>query len=126
MKEFTEIFEYFPTILIILLVIIIGKAKKRKKGSAGHTSSKFTAGELRAEKAAGKFGAAKDAGLISPRTSTGTESAHTHNRLSSEFYVPNESVYEHYKRQLDSFLSAGLIESSEYKILLRRYTQEDK
>ena len=47
---------------------------------------------------------------------------HTHDRLDFDCYKGGESQYEHYKKQLDSFMKAGLIERSEYNILLRRYT----
>ena len=46
---------------------------------------------------------------------------HTHDRTDRVSYDVNETEFEHYKKQLDGFLRAGIIEKEEYRLLLRRY-----
>ena len=48
----------------------------------------------------------------------GTSAAHSHDRLQG--YAGNESAGEHWKKQLDGFLEAGIIDRSEYRVLLER------
>ena len=48
----------------------------------------------------------------------GTAAAHSHDRLQG--YTGNESGFEHWKKQLDGFLEAGIIDRSEYRVLLER------
>ncbi len=48
----------------------------------------------------------------------GTAAAHSHDQLQG--YRGNESAYEHWKKQLDGFLAAGIIDRSEYRVLLER------
>ena len=48
----------------------------------------------------------------------GTAAAHSHDRLQG--YTGNESGSEHWKKQLDGFLEAGIIDRSEYRVLLER------
>lgn len=51
-----------------------------------------------------------------------TAGEHTHDRIDSVSYDVNETEAEHYRKQLDGFLKAGIIEKEEYRILLQRYT----
>ena len=53
-----------------------------------------------------------------------TKTEHTHDRIDTEHYSATESPYQHYKTQLDGFLKAGIIEKSEYRVLLERYVQD--
>ena len=46
---------------------------------------------------------------------------HTHDRIETVSYNVNETEAEHYKKQLDGFLKAGIIEREEYNILIKRY-----
>ncbi|MBQ3481300.1 MAG: hypothetical protein IJQ43_01855 [Oscillospiraceae bacterium] len=48
----------------------------------------------------------------------GTAAAHSHDQLQG--YRGNESAAEHWKKQLDGFLEAGIIDRSEYRVLLER------
>ncbi|MBR0208478.1 MAG: hypothetical protein IJQ43_06240 [Oscillospiraceae bacterium] len=48
----------------------------------------------------------------------GTAAAHSHDQLQG--YRGNESAAEHWKKQLDGFLAAGIIDRSEYRVLLER------
>ena len=50
--------------------------------------------------------------------SGGTAAAHSHDRLQG--YAGNESGFEHWKKQLDGFLEAGIIDRSEYRALIER------
>ena len=50
--------------------------------------------------------------------SGGTAAAHSHDQLQG--YRGNESPAEHWKKQLDGFLAAGIIDRSEYRVLLER------
>ncbi len=49
------------------------------------------------------------------------KSDHTHNRADTVAYDRNESVHDHYIKQLDGFLKAGIIDRAEYNHLVRRY-----
>ena len=46
---------------------------------------------------------------------------HTHDRLDFDCVNMHETEAEHYRKQLDSFLAAGLIDRAERNELLRRY-----
>ena len=48
----------------------------------------------------------------------GTAAAHSHDQLQG--YRGNETPAEHWKKQLDGFLEAGIIDRSEYRVLLER------
>ena len=48
----------------------------------------------------------------------GTAEQHSHDRLQG--YRGEENVGEHWKKQLDGFLAAGIIDRSEYRVLLER------
>ena len=48
----------------------------------------------------------------------GTAAAHSHDRLQG--YHGEESGADHWKKQLDGFLEAGIIDRSEYRVLLER------
>ena len=50
--------------------------------------------------------------------SGGTAATHSHDQLQG--YRGNESPAEHWKKQLDGFLAAGIIDRSEYRVLLER------
>ena len=48
----------------------------------------------------------------------GTAAAHSHDRLQG--YRGDEDKTEHWKKQLDGFLEAGIIDRAEYRTLLER------
>lgn len=48
---------------------------------------------------------------------------HTHNSLDKENCKGNESARDHYVKQLDSFLDAGIIDKNEYRTMLARYIE---
>jgi hypothetical protein len=48
----------------------------------------------------------------------GTAASHSHDRLQG--YRGDEDKTEHWKKQLDGFLAAGIIDRSEYRVLLER------
>ena len=48
----------------------------------------------------------------------GTAAQHSHDRLQG--YRGEESGMEHWKKQLDGFLEAGIIDRSEYRVLMER------
>ena len=48
----------------------------------------------------------------------GSSAAHSHDQLQG--YRGDESAAEHWKKQLDGFLEAGIIDRSEYRVLLER------
>ena len=112
-----EVFESPAVLAVIVLIIIAIKLRKTKSKSnaalsarAKPDSKKMTEMKVRAEM--------KDLGgkVHAP--------GHTHDRLDADCYSPSESESEHYKKQLDSFLKAGLIEKSEYRELARRYAAQ--
>ena len=49
----------------------------------------------------------------------GTAQAHSHDRITG-YQVGAENAQEHWKKQLDGFLAAGIIDRSEYRVLLER------
>ena len=49
---------------------------------------------------------------------------HTHDRTDTISYHVNETEAEHYKKQLDGFLKAGIIEKEEYNLLMKRYSRK--
>ena len=49
----------------------------------------------------------------------GTAQAHSHDRVTG-YQVGTEDEQEHWKKQLDGFLAAGIIDRSEYRVLLER------
>ena len=49
------------------------------------------------------------------------EDIHTHDRIDRVSYNVNETEAEHYRKTLDGFLKAGIIEKEEYRILMNRY-----
>ena len=53
---------------------------------------------------------------------------HSHDRLSvsNTAQVCDEDSYTHWKKQLDDFLAAGIIDKSEYNTLLNRYKTAGK
>lgn len=47
---------------------------------------------------------------------------HSHDRLTpNTLKAEDANSFEHYKRQLDSFLTAGIIDKSEYRTLYEKY-----
>ena len=54
------------------------------------------------------------------------ESEHSHDRLQSSntAQLCDDDTYTHWKKQLDDFLEAGIIERAEYTALLSRYKSE--
>jgi len=113
----------FLPIIIFSLIVILSVVKKNKKTAKknGRTpsppgtnvktgkSSGFTVREMTREKTdlSGK--------VHSP--------GHAHDRLDFDCYVP-ENQAEHYRKQLQSFLEAGLIEKAEYREIIERYTNQ--
>ena len=57
-------------------------------------------------------------GLLNSSTKS---KVHTHDRLDGKNYNLKESDSDHYIKQLDGFLQAGIIDRSEYKTLRNRY-----
>ena len=49
----------------------------------------------------------------------GTAKAHSHDQVTG-YKLGAESGEEHWKKQLDGFLAAGIIDRSEYRVLLER------
>lgn len=111
----SDIFESVGSVLLIVFIIILSKSrsKKNKKRVASYASSKSESKKLTEKKLR------KESGNLSGKVHG---SSHTHDRLDFDCYNPTESEAEHYKKQLDSFLKAGLIEKSEYRELFKRYT----
>ena len=112
-----DIFESPAVLAVIVLIIIVFKLRKTKGKSeaalsarAKPDSKKMTEMKVRAEmkNLGGKI----------------HDPGHTHDRLDADCYSPSESEAEHYQKQLDSFLKAGLIEKSEYRELSRRYAAQ--
>ncbi len=51
-----------------------------------------------------------------------TSGNHSHDRLSqNNLAAEHRDGIEHYKRQLDDFLAAGIIDRDEYKLMLNKY-----
>jgi len=78
--------------------------------------------------AVGVIGAKKNAGktdkpfVTREKASTDMfKSEHSHDRLTVD--VSKEDGLEHWKKQLDDFMKAGIIERSEYNALLYKYAQ---
>ena len=46
---------------------------------------------------------------------------HTHDRTDTVSYDKKETQADHYIKQLNGFLKAGIIEKNEYDLLIRRY-----
>lgn len=47
---------------------------------------------------------------------------HSHDRLSANtLKIEAYDSFEHYKRQIDGFLAAGIIDKAEYKVLYEKY-----
>lgn len=101
--------------LLVVFVFLIAASKgKRKKAKNGKQSQKTDAKAMTAKKLREE---AKDlSGKIHGKE-------HTHDKLDYDCYNPAESADEHYKKQLDGFLQAGIIEKAEYKELWRKYTE---
>ena len=108
------------TALVIILIVISSSRKKKKRAQNTpqnrsfqsvpvNKSSNFTQRELSQE-------LKNSSGKIHDR-------GHTHDRLDYDCYTNDSGSIEHYKRQLSSFLSAGIIDRSEYKVLLERYSK---
>ena len=62
--------------------------------------------------------AAENRADAAPARRGGTAEHHSHDRIQG--YVGGESGYMHWKKQLDGFLAAGLIDRKEYNELLER------
>ena len=63
-------------------------------------------------------GSAARGGASSVSPMSGQSTQHSHDRLSG--YHGEENGYDHWKKQLDGFLEAGIIDRSEYRALLER------
>ncbi|MBR0040714.1 MAG: hypothetical protein IJP64_04985 [Oscillospiraceae bacterium] len=55
---------------------------------------------------------------VSVSPMSGQRVQHSHDRLSG--YHGEENGFDHWKKQLDGFLEAGIIDRAEYKVLLER------
>ena len=62
--------------------------------------------------------------IRSARRGKAVKEVHTHDRTDTVSYKVNETEAEHYKKQLDGFLKAGIIEKEEYNLLLNRVTRK--
>lgn len=49
-----------------------------------------------------------------------------HNRLHPEHAAECDDALTHWKKQLDGFLAAGIIDKNEYRVLMERYARELK
>lgn len=58
------------------------------------------------------------------KKSTASKREHTHDSLDKANFNSAESVSEHYRLQLNSFLKAGIIDRKEYNEILRRYANK--
>lgn len=106
----SSVFSLLGLILLWVVISLSRKAKTVKKSrNAGNGVSKTVYSSPR-QVLSGKV---HDAG-------------HTHDRLDYDCAIPNESRVQHYRKQLDSFMKAGLIEKDEYNKLLLRYMTEFK
>ena len=104
-------------VYIVIFFLVFLKTKKKGAKSKSKTatpktptmgaSSSFTTKELQKEK----------------KTSSGKihGGEHTHDRLDYDCYDPGESKMDHYIKQLKGFQKAGLIDRSEYNVLVERY-----
>ena len=96
----------------ILVMMGITRATNRKKTAKKHSgrATPFTATQMKED----------------TRSMPGKQhgGVHTHDRLDFDCYKPDESEYEHYKKQLDVLKNAGLMEKSEYDEMLRRFSTE--
>lgn len=113
MNDFFE--SVFPLILVALIVLLSVSKKKKLSGKGSSQNGRPTAKAITAEKVR------QERKNISGRVHG---DGHTHDRLDTDCAVRNETPEEHYRRQLNSFLKAGLIERSEYNELLRKYTNQ--
>ena len=104
-------------IWIIVIIVLVPRIVKKKRGgsaqkppakSAPVKASPFTERQLRQD--------------ISGMSGKQHGGKHTHDKLDFDCYDPNESEYEHYRKQLDVLRRAGLMERSEYDELLRRFS----
>ena len=87
-------------IFVILLISLSAKRKARGKTSASAKPERTKKPDL-----SGKIHGGE----------------HTHDRLDFDCVNMHETEAEHYRKQLDSFLAAGLIDRAERNELLRRY-----
>ena len=84
------------TVVIVAVIVAVSVAITKAKGVEDKPMSRGTAAARRG----------------------GTSAHHSHDRIQG--YVGAENEYEHWKKQLDSFLAAGLIDRKEYNALLER------
>lgn len=54
----------------------------------------------------------------------GSQKIHSHDRLHPNTAAPCTDPDEHWKKQLDGFLEAGIIEKDEYRVLMNRRSQQ--
>lgn len=60
-------------------------------------------------------------GVVEKQGSLTGKKDHTHDRTDAVAFDRNESQADHYIKQLDGFLKAGIIDRAEYSQLIRRY-----
>lgn len=106
MSEMSDFIEsVLPGLLVLLILFLtVSKSKKAKKAKAAKLNAPVYSGASASVKSGKVHG--KD---------------HTHDRLDDDCFDPLESPADHYRKQLDSFLSAGLIDRAEYRELNKRY-----
>lgn len=114
LRIISEYYEPLATLFFVFLLVFLSTRRSAKKkrsaqipGKNGTDSKSYTAKQLRKESSE-LSGKVHDAG-------------HTHDRLDTDCVVLHETPEEHYRRQLDSFLKAGLIDKSEYTELYVRW-----
>ncbi len=115
-------------VLLFLLVLVVILASKRKvDGRRGETNriSKSAKSNSVRRTSSGRS-------VLQKKTGTGGKSArktillpvgreHTHDKNDREDFDPNETPEEHYLKQLDGFLRAGIIDKKEYDVLSSKY-----
>ena len=116
-KDFLDMLLQNPAPILLLAIILLSASRKKK--AAKKRQSSVSSGNSRNSKSFVRTEMDSETKDLSGKVHG---KGHTHDRLDTDCYNPAESESEHYKKQLDSFLSSGLIEKNEYKELLRRYT----
>lgn len=117
-KMFEDIISSLPGLVVMIVIFVLAASKsKNKKYKNGNRQEKTDAKAITAKKVR------EETKNLSGKIH-GKE--HTHDKLDFDCYNPAESEDEHYKKQLDGFLQAGIIEKAEYRELWRKYTERKK
>lgn len=86
-------------VIIVAAAVVLVKGKKKKGGKVGRATP------------------VRERPVYSEQT-------HSHNRLNQTSVVRCTDGYEHWVNQLNGFLSAGLIDKAEYRVLLKKHPRE--